>query len=182
MDMKVKGSLFIPWVKVIKANKSGVYDKYLTNKDREILNERILPNIWYTFKTYKNCLNAVFEVLAKKDLKVATEWGRAFSKEVLSGLYGGTLEGLTLISYLKNFATFYGSFFNFGKTEIVFEGKKQVVCKLLEFERQLVPLQYIFMGWMEGGLSLFGAKNIITEVLTKNWEGAPHTSMRFTWT
>jgi hypothetical protein len=182
MAMKVKGSVFIPWVKVIKANKTGAYDNYLTNKDREIIDERILPNIWYPFETYKNCLNAVFEVLAKKDLEVATGWGRTFSKQVMSGLYEGTLEGLTPLDYLKRIGTLHKNFFNFGKIEIVFEAEKQVVYKLLEYDRQFVPLQYILRGWVEGSLSLCGAKNIKTEILTKTWEGAPFTSMRFTWT
>jgi hypothetical protein len=182
MAMKVKGSLFIFWVKAIKANKTGVYDKYLSNKDREIISERILPNIWYPFETYQNCVTAVFEVVANKNLEVVTEWGRMSSRELMTGLYGGTLDGLTPVDYLKKIGILHRTFFNFSKIESVIESKNQALFKLIEFEPLFSLQQYMVKGWIEGILSLCGAKDVRSEIITKSWEGAPFTSIRFTWT
>jgi hypothetical protein len=182
MDMSVKGSVLVPWVKGIKANKTGVYDKYLSNKDREIISEKILPNVWCPFETYRHCVNALFEVVANKDPEVIADWTRIFSQQVMTGLYGGTLEGLTPLQYIKRCATIIRTYFSFGKIEGVVEAEKQALFTVSEFDMQFIPLQYIIKGWIEGNLSLCGAKDVRSEIITKSWEGAPNTSMRFTWT
>ena len=182
MDMNVKGSVFIPWVRAIKANKTGVYDKYLTDKDREIINERILPNIWYPYETYKNLINATFEVVANKDLEVVAEWTRLFSQQAMTGLYAGSLEGLTPLQYIKRSGIIIRTYFSFGKVEGVAEAENQALLTLSEFDMQFLPIQYIVKGWLEGNLSLCGAKNIKSDIVTKSWEGAPHTAIRYTWT
>jgi hypothetical protein len=183
MDMSAKGSIIVPWVKAIKADKSGVYDKYLSNKDREIISERLLPNVWYPFETYRSCVNAVFEVIAKKDLETITEWTRIFSQQVMTGLYGGVLEGVTPLNYIKRCGRIFRNFFIFGKIEGAIEGENQALVKVFfESDIQFIPFNYIIKGWIEGNLALCGAKNVKGEIITKSWEGSPYTSMRFTWT
>jgi hypothetical protein len=180
--MNVKGSVFIDLVRIIKKDKSGVYDKYLTNEDREIISQKMWPSTWYPYETYKRCLKAIFEVVAKNDLEVAKEWGRLVCQAVMTSVYKGLLKGLDPFSFIQQFESINRSLYDFGKTEIVAEGKNQALYKLSSFDAQFVPLYYIMQGWMERGLELCGAKNIKCEFVTKSWKGDPFTSMRFTWT
>jgi hypothetical protein len=182
MGMNVKGSILIQIVKTIKTDKSGIYDTYLTNKDREIISERVLSNIWYPFETYKHCLNAIFEIIAKNDLEVAKEWGRTSCQALADNIFAFLVEGRDPLSFFKKYKFIHQSFYDFGKLEIFVEGKNQAVYKLSDFDAQFLPLYYIIQGWLERGLELCGAKNIKCEFLTKAWEGHPSTSMRFTWT
>jgi len=180
--MNVKGSVFIDLVRIIKKDKSGVYDKYLTNKDREIIRPKMWPNGWYPYETYKHCLGAIFEVVAKNDLKVAKEWGRTICQAVMTSVYTGLLKDCDPFSFIKQFESINRSFYDFGETEIVAEGENRALYKLSSFDAKFVPLYYIMQGWMERGLELSGAKNIKCEFVTKSWKGDPFTSMRFTWT
>jgi hypothetical protein len=179
--MKVKGSLFIDFARTIKKDKSGVYDAYLTDTDREIISQRMWPSTWYPFETFKHCVKAVFEVIAKNDLQVVKEWGRAFFEPIITTTYMSFLKERDPFSFIKQFETINRSLFNFGKTEIVAEGKNRAVYTLSSFDAKFVPLYYIIQGCIERGLELCGAKNIKSEFITKSWEGHPFTSMRFTW-
>jgi hypothetical protein len=180
--MNVKGSVFIDLVRMIKKDRSGVYDKYLTNKDREVIRQKIWATGWYPYETYKHCLKAIFEVVAKNDLEVAKEWGRRTCQAVMTSTYKDHLTGRDPFSFIKQFEIINQSLYDFGKTEIVAEGENRALYKLSSFDAEFVLLYYIIQGWIERGLELSGAKNIKCEFVTKSWEGHPITSMRFTWT
>jgi hypothetical protein len=182
MGMNVKGSIIINMIKMIKKDKSGVYDKYLKNNDRELIDQKIIPSAWFPFDTYKRCLNAIFEVIAKKDLNVAKEWGRMECQVAMTNVYSSIVAGHDPVTFLRRYEIIHKNFYDFGRTEVIVEGKNRVLYKLSEFDAQFVVLYYVIYGWIERGLELCGAKNIKCEFVTKSWEGHPATSMRFTWT
>ncbi len=182
MDKKVKGPVFIELVKMIKKDKSGVYDTYLTKKDREIISQKLLPSTWYPYEIYKRCLQAVFEVVAKNDLEVAKEWGRAACQTVMTGIYANVVKNCDPFSFIKKYQTTYRNIYDFGKTEVVAEGENQAVYTLSDFDAQFALGYYPIQGWLERGLELCGAKNVKSEFVTKSWEGQPATSIRFSWT
>jgi hypothetical protein len=84
---KVKGSIFIPWVKAIKAYKTGLYDDHLMQEDKKILSGLILPSSWYSFETYKNCFIAVSTVFAQNNPEIIREWGREYSNQIMGSVY-----------------------------------------------------------------------------------------------
>ena len=178
--MKVKGSVFITLVKAIKSNKSGVYDKYLTDQDREIINQKILSSFWYPYETYKHCINAIYEVIAKKNPNVAKEWGRTESRALMTNMYS-TFISSDPTDFINAYEMIHKNFYDFGKIEVVEEGKNQVVFKLTDFDVQCLPVFYLIEGWLECGLELCGAKNINSEFLSQSWKGYPESTIRFTW-
>ncbi len=182
MGRNVKGSIFIDVVKTIKKDKSGVYDTYLTLEEWKILSQQIMPSTWYPYETYKTCLKAIFEIIAKNDFRVAKEWGRTSCQNIMPSIYSSVLKNCSPLSFLKKFETVYRSYYDFGNTEIVEEGKTQAVYKLSEFDAQFTVIHYTIRGWIERGLELCGAKHVKSEFVTKSWEGQPFTSIRFTWT
>jgi hypothetical protein len=182
MCMNAKGSVLIPVVKTMKAEKNGAFDTYLTDEDREIIEERILPNIWYPFQTYRHCIDAIFEVIAKRNPDVAKEWGRVSCQTVMTSIYAGSIRGCNPLAYLNKSWIINQHFFDFGKTEVTAEGENRAIYSMIGFDTTFVVFYYILEGWIERGLELCGAKNIKCEFVTKSWEGHPATSMRFTWT
>ncbi|OGP50750.1 MAG: hypothetical protein A2Y79_04570 [Deltaproteobacteria bacterium RBG_13_43_22] len=178
--MKVKGSVFITLVKALKSDKSGVYDKYLTVQDREVISQKILPSFWYPYETYKHGITAIFEVIAKKNPNVAKAWGRTESQSLMTNMYSAFISSDPL-DFINAYEMIHKSFYDFGKIEVFEGGKNQVVFKLTDFDVQCVPIFYMIEGWLECGLELCGAKDIKSEFLTKSWEGHPETTIRFTW-
>jgi len=179
--MKAKGTVLVGFVKTIKADKSGVYDKYLTAEDKTIISQKILPNIWYPYETFRRCFNAVFEVIAKKDLEQVRNWGKLYGQAIMSDLYKGVLKKDDPIGYLKNSQVFIRNFFDFGRVEVVVEGENQILLKLIDFDPQFAPVHYMIRGWMERTAELCGAKDLKVEFVTKGWEGDPHSSIRLSW-
>ncbi len=67
---QIKGTLFKPWVVSIRANKSGIYDHYLSEGDKKYLKQKILDSIWYPYEVFKTCFNAVCKIEAKENIEV----------------------------------------------------------------------------------------------------------------
>jgi hypothetical protein len=180
--MNVKGSIFISLIKAIKHDKSGAFNRYLTDKDRAFIASKILPSTWCPFDTYERCVTGVFEVVGKGNPDVARGWGRAECKAALTGIYSSFVEGRDPIGFIRDYEMVHKRFFDTSRIEVTVEGSNQVVFKLLKLDTRCVPIYHLIQGWLEQGLELCGAKNIQFTYLTKSWEGYPDTSMRITWT
>src|SRR5271157_5487019 len=90
---KVKGTTMMYFVKTIRANKSGVYDKFLVDEDRAIIGTQIFPATWYPYETFKRCFLAVYEVIAKRSLEEVKEWGSLFSELIMTKILRNTING-----------------------------------------------------------------------------------------
>ena len=178
---RAKGSVLIDFVKTIRADKTGAYDSLLTAEDKEIISQRILPSAWYPFETFKRCFNAVFEVLAKKNLEQVRKWGRIYGEAIMGSIYKGLLKQGEPKEYLKKYEVYIKNFFDFGSIEVEEEGENQVLLHIKGFDPEFVPLYYMMYGWLERTLELCGAKNIQGEFVKKSWEGADETAIRFRW-
>jgi hypothetical protein len=179
--MNIKGSVVIPVVKAIKSDKSGVFDKYLTNKDREIISQKLLPSMWYPFETYKHCINGAFEVYAKKNPEVIREWGRNVAQEAMTTIYAAFVTKRNPLDFLNTYEKIHKSFLDFSSVEVIPEKENQVLFKLLDLDPECIPFFYLIQGWLERGMELCGAKNTKLEFVSKSWEGKPDTSLRITW-
>ncbi|MBN1662970.1 MAG: hypothetical protein JW943_05150 [Deltaproteobacteria bacterium] len=179
--MNVKGSIFIDLVKTIKSDKSGVFNKYLTAQDWEIINQKIYPSFWYPYETYKHCLNANYEVNARKNPNTAREWGRSSCREAMTGMYSTFIYAGDPLRFMSIYEMIHKNFYDFGKVEVIEEGQHQAVFKFTELDVQCVPIFHILEGWLVQGIELCGAKNVRCVFLSKSWEGDHDTSMRFTW-
>jgi uncharacterized protein (TIGR02265 family) len=178
---RVKGSILIDFVKTIKASKSQGYEKYLTEEDRNLFSQRLLPSAWYPFETFKHVFQGVFEILAKKDLEAVRKWGRFYGEAIVSNLYKGIIrEGHPMDSLLK-YPTYLRNMFDFGKVEVKELGPAEALVTVMDFDPAFVPFYYILFGWLERTLEMCGAKNIQSEILTATWQGAPQTQIKFSW-
>jgi hypothetical protein len=93
MGRRVKGTLFVDYVRMIRSRKDVDWSKYLEPEDLEFLDEhvRILPSSWYPFDTFERYGLAVLEVIAGGKVEFAHMWGR-MSTDLLLGVYTTMLE------------------------------------------------------------------------------------------
>lgn len=178
----VKGSMLLEFVKGIRADKSGVYDSYLTEKDREIISQKVLSNTWYPFETYENCFKAVFNVVAKGDLKTVYEWGRIYGEKILTDIYKPVIKEGNPRKALEMLELITKHFFDFGKFEYSTISDNEVLHTIKDFAQDFEAYFHLSMGWIERCLELSGAKNVKSEFVSKSWEGAPETTIKFSWT
>lgn len=178
---RVKGSILIDFVKTIKASKEPAYEKYLTAEDKQLLSQRLLPSAWYPFETFKHFFQAVFEVLAKKNLETVRGWGRIYGESIISGFYKGLIRDGHPLESLQKQPTYLKNMFDFGSQEVKELAPTEALVMFRDFDPTFVPLYYMMFGWMERSLEMCGGKNIKSELVSATWQGAPETRIKFSW-
>ena len=181
MKGRVKGTVMIDFVKTIKADRRGSYDQYLTDEDRQVMSERILPSGWYPYDTYKRVFSAVVKVLANNDMEKVRQWGRIYGETIVTNVYKGLIREGQPMETLKKYATYIRSFFDFGDLVIdgLSEREAQITFKGMDPDFQ--AQYYIMIGWMERSLEMCGAKGISSEFTARSWQGAAETKVRMSW-
>ena len=74
--MKIKGTMIIDHVRLIRANKDKDYGEYLTDEDWEIINGKVLPSNWYPYESFRRIAYASFMVIGQADPENARTFGR----------------------------------------------------------------------------------------------------------
>jgi len=177
---RVKGTILIDFVKTIRADKTGAYERRLTERDREIVAERILPSYWYPHQTFKHCFEAVVAELAKGDMGTVKQWGRIYGENIIKGFYKSVIKEGEPMETLMKYTAHIRNLFDFGEIEIepLSENQAMVTIKeLTDFE----PLFHMTSGWFERSLELAGARDIEQEIVSKAWEGDPETKFKMSW-
>jgi len=178
---KVKGSIFIPWVKAIKADKSGSYDDYLTQEDKEILAGLILPSSWYSFETYKHCFNAVSSVFARNNPETVRLWGREYSNQIMGSVYKRAIQYGDPKLAMEQFEYVFKSMFNFARVDTKIVSDTELIFSIEEYDPDFELCYHLFRGWLEKFIELCLKKEVRSEFLQKTWEGAPLTQIRVAW-
>jgi NDP-sugar pyrophosphorylase family protein len=75
---RIKGSIFIFFVKIIRRAKDERLMMYLTEEDKEIIAGRIFPSSWYPIDTFWRCLKAFYEVFGQRKPKECPGVGKGF--------------------------------------------------------------------------------------------------------
>jgi len=178
---KAKGSIFIPWVKAIKADKTGRYDDYLTQEDKEVLSGLILPSSWYSFETYKKFYKAVSTVFAQNNPETLREVGKEYGKTIMSTIYKRAIQEGDPKQAMEQFAFVFKSMFNFGRLNFEIVSNNEMLVFIEEFDPDFDVWYYVTIGWLEKFIELCLKKAVQTQFTQKSWEGAPLTQIKVTW-
>jgi hypothetical protein len=162
---KVKGTTMMYFVKTIRANKSGVYDRFLTGEDRAIIGTQILPAIWYPYETFKRCFLAVFDVIAKRNLEEVREWGSLFSELIMTKILKNTTNGDKPLDRIRRLPVYINAFYNIGDSEVSVEAPNRVSLQLHDCDPDFQPLYYFLLGWFKNMAELCGAHNVRCEFI-----------------
>lgn len=177
---KVKGMLLVPWVKVVRSDKTGMFDKWLDDSDRKIISARVLPSSWYPFETYRHIFDAVSTIFARGDEKIIHDWGQQVATEMLTGTYRIIIVPNSPMESMKK-CMFMGSiFFDPGETEMKVTGEKSFEIHCIDYPADFKNLYLLLRGWYTRLLILAGAQNIENEITAKSWLGnAKHSVISF---
>jgi len=178
---QVKGSALIPCVKAIKADKSGAYDKILSQKTKDTISKLVLPSSWYDWDIYKNCLNALTEIVANNDMNIIREWGKISSSAIMGSVYKSSVVKGDLVSAMERFKFVHKSIFSFGTLKNEFVSDNEMIFSIEEFDSDFQTIFYIVIGWLEKYIELCLGKSVQAAFIEKAWEGNPVTRIKLTW-
>ena len=112
-DRKVKGSMLVEQVRMVRANKHEDWSEYLNEEDWKVINSKILPANWYPLEAFQRSGWAVYKVLAKSNLDVVRASGRIKGEELFDGVYRHIASGDDPENSLDRFCKIYRTLFNF---------------------------------------------------------------------
>ena len=153
------------FVKTIRANKSGVYDKFLVDEDRAIIGTQIFPATWYPYETFKRCFLAVYEVIAKRSLEEVKEWGSLFSELIMTKILRNTINGDKPLDHIRRIPVYINTFYNIGYSEVTVEAPTRILLQLHDCDPDFQPLYYFLLGWFQKTAELCGARNVRCEFI-----------------
>jgi len=181
-EMKIKGGLFVDYVRMLKKKKGVDWSKYLLPRDLALLDQRILPSEWYPFESFERMGLAVLHEIASGNLKAVLAFGqrsldemaRAFSDLVQKG---DPRESLMRFEVLRN------SFFNFNAVTIesiyADYAKLRIEYSMSRLAEQAASFQAA--GFFLQLLHLSGAKKIAYRFASRSWAGDSTTILELQW-
>ncbi len=178
---QVKGSIFIGFAKSIKADKQGTFDRFLTDKDKEILSGLILQSKWYPYETYKNCFLAVAKVVARNNPETLRDWGREYGEATLTTIYKSALMKKEPQAAMNDYQRIFKGHFDFGRIEGEMVSENAITITVSDFDKDFEPWYYVAQGWMERFIQLLIDKPVRSEILDRSWAGAPATVFKMSW-
>ncbi|MFC1884089.1 hypothetical protein ACFL2O_04900 [Thermodesulfobacteriota bacterium] len=178
---QVKGSIFIPWVIGIRADKSGACDKHLTDEDRKVISNKILASSWYPIENYMNIVNTVVKEIAKGDMRLVRQWGRDFTdstyKHIYKNLFSESDSRRAMRSHQLMFKTLYDSV----TVDLEEISENEYIVTFKGIDPNFKPFFYVTLGTFEKSLEYGGAQGLEAEFIDKSWNGASETRIRFSW-
>jgi hypothetical protein len=182
MNRKVMGTLFVDYVRMLRAHKAVDWKKHLTPDELQWLTQKIQPTAWYPMGAFEHMGLAILQVIAGGDLETVKAFGSA-SVDWLVEQYPTLMAQGDPRESIMRFQVLRQSFFNFNALEVlgVTDGEAQmrIAYQMAPLAEEAASLQA--MGFFERLLDLAGAKNVQSKFSSRVWAGDPETVLELTW-
>ena len=182
-DRKVKGTMLVDYVRLIRSRKDIDWDKHLTKEDLEIIQGRIFPLGWYPYETFQRCGLAVLHEIANDDLKIVRALGRITMQNLVEKTYHKLAQAKDIFDAFKALQAIRSRFFNFASPYYEKAGPSsiRIILEGAPDEEGLEALCYQVIGNYEYLTELYGGKNVKLTWEKKTWEGDDSTSFTLSW-
>lgn len=182
-EKRVKGTMLLDQVRMIRANADLHWDDYLDAADWQVISQRILPSSWYPLEVYEHCGWALFNVLARGNVELVRARGRERGKELFATTYQSLIAGQRPIRALERFVRAYGLLFNFSslRFEKISEHRARVHHEYASSSPTNLPYCHQLMGHLEALIEMAGGTDIRADFVARRWDGAPTTVFELAW-
>jgi hypothetical protein len=183
MERRVKGSLFVDYVRMLRSHKDVNWSRYLQPQDVEFLHVRVHPEAWYPMDTFARFGLAILDNIAGGDPFLARGWGR-MSADQLAADHGTALvvagdprESLMRLLVLRN------TFFDFDALSMpqLTDSHASVHVSYGMEARAEQAACFQTIGFFGRLVELAGGRSVVTSLVKRAWEGDPVTEFNVDW-
>ena len=182
MSRQVKGSLFVDYVRMMKARTDVDWSRHLEPEDLPYLQQRIDPGAWYPMATFERLGLAILKVIAGGDVQAARAWGRS-SVEPLAALQPGLLVEKDPRESLMRFQVYRRTFFDFEAAIVTVlhdtEVRLRIAYGMSPLAEEAASCQA--MGFFERLVELAGGLAVTARFAEESWRGAATTTLVLSW-
>ncbi len=179
---RVKGILFVDYVRMIRARKGVDWSERLPAEDVPYLTRRIHPGSWYPMDTFERMGNLILELIAGGDLIAVREWGRLSVDQLRADQPKLVAKGDAMES-VSRFQVMRSVYFDFDAIELL----------MLHEGAALIGITYHMgmpaeqaacwqtLGFFERLLELSGAVAVEATFVQRSWAGDARTVLALDW-
>ncbi len=180
---KVKGILFLDYVRMLKAYKAADWRSALDPADRVFFDTPIDKGGWYPMASFERLGNLILRFVAGDKLEPVRLWGR-MSAAQLHAAYPMLLEPRDPVETLNRFRVLRETYFDFDAIEVLLlhDGEAQIAIHYHMGMPAEEAASIQTMGFFEGLLELAGATELTARLRQRAWDGDPRTRLDLRWT
>ncbi|MFX1366818.1 MAG: hypothetical protein ACFFCE_13515 [Promethearchaeota archaeon] len=181
---QVKGTLVLTIVKSIKINhrKRHEYDVMLSDKAKELLNQRILSASWYPCEEFRELFDALCYVEARNNPNTLLQWGFDEAKRWFTTIYQSTVFKGDLQIAFEKYSRFHRKVYNFGEVILNSFSDTELEITYKDTPHNWPNYYHSAVGWAMCFFQLCLDKKINYSYINKSWKGEGWTTIRFSWT
>lgn len=180
---QVKGTLFVDYVRMLRAKKGVDWGRYLTPSDLAYLGQRIIGDDWYPMSAFERMGLAILAEVAEGDVRLAREWGR-MSIDWLCTIHPNLVAPNDPRESLMRFQVLRQSFFDYPALVMreITDGEARLVIAYGMGHRAEEAASWQTLGFFERLLEVSGATNVKIGFTSTTWDGGPSTILEMSWT
>jgi hypothetical protein len=179
---QVKGTLFVDYVRMLRAKKDVDWSRYLTPLDLDYLEQRISPDAWYPMATFERMGVAILDEVAEKNLGLAKQWGRS-SIDWLCAVHPNLVAPGDARESLMRFQVLRQGFFDYPALTIreIHDAGASIEVAYGMGARAEEAASHQTLGFFERLLEVSGATDVHVAFSARSWDGAPKTILTLEW-
>jgi hypothetical protein len=182
MARRVKGVLFVTYVRMVRGNKGLPWAAHLLPEDQPYLQQRIEDGAWYPMETFERLGLAILRLVATGNLTLVRSWGRLSAVEMAGAFEdlivpGDPRETLMRIQVVRR------TFFDFETVTVL---ELDDTAAMLEMGYGMSPAAeeaaaMQALGFFEGLVELSDGRVSEAALAERAWAGDPRTVLRLAW-
>jgi hypothetical protein len=179
---KVKGVLFVDYVRMLRARKDVAWEKHFPPADLPYLAARIEPDAWYPMETFERMGLAILSLIADGNLDVVREFGKA-QVDWLTQKNGSLVAQADPRESLMRFHVLRKSYFDYPALEVksITDGAANIRIEYQMGDVAEEAASFQTMGFFERLLEVAGGKTVQARFATRRWEGDAETVLELRW-
>jgi hypothetical protein len=178
---KVKGTLFVDYVRMLRARKDIDWSRHLPPEDLAYLKQRIVPETWYPMTSFERMGLAILAEVTS-DMQNVRAWGRA-QIDWLSSIHQNLVAPGDPCDTMMRFQVLRQSFFDFSALDIseLHDGAAAVNVEYGMSPRAEEAASWQTLGFFERLLEVSGAHNVRAKFTSTSWTGDLLTTIVLRW-
>lgn len=180
---RVRGNLFVDYVKMVRSMKRVDWNQYLTAYDQQFIDDAVDLEGWYPMETFERLGLGILAEVAKGQLEAVRMWGR-FQTDALRLLLPDLVADGDPRDTLYRFQVLRRGMFDFDALDIVHADDEQATIRVaygMGTKAEEAAANQA-RGFFERLLEVAGAKEVSSRFVETSWNGGATTTLTLAWT
>jgi hypothetical protein len=179
---RVRGILFVDYVRMVRGQKSFDWTPYLHPEDLAVISEKIDEKGWYPMETFERLGIAILKEVARGQLDGVRMWGRFQVASVLK-LFPTLLAAGEPRESMMRFGVLARSFFDYDALRVLSVVDDHAVVSIAYGMSPLAEeaASTQTLGFFEHLVELAGGSGIDARFTSRSWAGDARTLIELNW-